>query len=626
VPEHLEKIDMAVTLTGYTKAISLQTPVREGLGELRNASKEKAQEHLTQLRSDLQSKTGVVRLLHTTSTNANQEMEFKNAGGFKSAFLSGKKLKQSGEVIRDLLKSAGLSETKVKEFNAYVQARGGKGVKAQKVLQYIDAMRSETGHSPDDALSKFGVDLGTAGRTLGAGAFGIVRTVRYRGEEFVYKEPSDEAIQNGYDVLEQLKLIDASGQPIDSKNAKVATDNDDEKSYEAYSGSSLIKGPSPLQNLKNQDIDFWNKGSVGNRVESNASSDSLQSSRSSEGILKNYLLQNVLKIDDYNPEPSQRPQAKSTPAATGPKLGRTGIANAIRVKDLPQVLPPTAVVVRETASNGDVQYHAVAGQKTLKDWARTQPTSSHLDVVGLLMPKAVGNQPIEYPKPAGEDEDRPPPKVHVSRSDLKPMAASALKLIQGIASHGFIHGDIKPENLVWDSKSKTLQLIDNDGLLKVSKKAGTQVKKGLGTFTLPYTNPVAWHSRYKTGANAQLGLGRDLFSMGAVLLETSLRAKGQGDKSDALMGQITFSGQPTDAAMYLMSIKKYETGIAQLEAEPFAIGSVEDFARTCIIESIRHEEARLDNNNNTFERYDKSRPDSDQHLLSKLERKFAQLA
>lgn len=678
---------MAVTLNGYAKAINPQTQIREGLDQLRNASKEKAQEHLTQLRSDLQSKTGVVRLLHTTSTDANQEMKFKNAGGFKSMFLNGNKLKQSGQVIRDLLKSAGLSETKVKEFDAYVNARGGQGVKAQKVLRYIDAMRSEKGHSADEVLSKFGVDLGTAGRTLGEGAFGSVRTVRYRGEEFVYKEPSEKAIKKGYDVLEQLQLTDASGQPVRAKNAKVASENDDKKSYASYSGNSLIKDPSPLQKLNNRHSDHGNKGNVSHSSDSSKLSVYKENNRNSGGVFHNFMLQNLQENDFFKPEPSEHSQANSLekfdfllsqpeplieeepdeaqplvsaqpsvqadqahevqppqqepplPAAasmlvaTGPQLGRTGIANAIRVKDLPQVITPTAVVVRETASNGDEQYHAVAGQKTFKDWARTQPTSSELDVVGLLMPKAVGKQLIEYPGPAGKDKNLAPPKVHVSRSDLKPMAASALNLVQGMASHGFIHGDIKPENLMWDSKSKTLQLIDTDGLLKVSKKAGTQIDKGLGIHSLVYTNPVAWdkryasvHPRFVLGANAQLGLGRDLFSIGVVLLEASLRAKGHGDKFDTLISRITYAHEPSDKAKHMMFNQYHKNGIADLKAEPFANESVENFARTCIIEAIRHEEDRLDNHITTFERYNTSQPGNDQHLLSKLARQFAELA
>jgi serine/threonine protein kinase len=667
---------MSVSLTGFSKNIDAQTQVREGLGQLRSASQEKAQGLLTQLRHDLENKTGVVRLLHTTSTNNDKDMKFKNAGAFKSMFLNGDKLQQSGEVIRDLLKNAGLSDAKVNEFNTYVQARGRQGVKAQTVLKFIDTMRSETGSTPAKALSKFGVDLGAPSRLLGKGAYGTIHTVRYRGEEFVYKQPLKEVPNLG-----KLQLADESGQPIVPPEQDM---DDGEKSYQDYMGDDSYKQPSPLQKINIQHVENEYGNPEFDRSNAIPYKDSSESSLAynSNDFLQMFLKQqlggfgggNNSIIFEPEPEspalesskpkplieeepvpqpmirpiieeasiaqalpPSQLPSeseglARPDPLAnsaqasvpTGPKLARSGLGNVARVKDLPQVITPSVVVVQEQKNDGTVVYHSVAGQKTLKNWARTQASTSEFNVVGLLMPKAAG-------KTLCDDDYR----MTVSRSDLKPLANSALNLLKGLASHGFTHGDIKPANLIWDTKSKTLQLIDNDNLDKVSKKDGSQVNanRNLPQTTM-YMNPVGHHSAYKSGLNEQLGLGRDLFAMGLTLLEASLHATGRTEKSETLLSGITFHTQPEQKAIYLKASGQYNKGIKALMAEDFAPGSVEAFARSCIVKSVEYEKNRLGLDENdkavlprtaTFERYDPKRAGNDQHLLAQLERELALL-
>lgn len=651
---------MSVSLPGYANNINPQTQVREGLEQLRQTSKDQAQEHLAQLRSDLQTKTGVVRLLHT-SGGTDKDMKFKNAGAFKSMFLDGNKLHQSAEVIRDLLKNAGLSDAKVHEFDAYVQARGGQGVKSQKVLQFIDAMRTETGASPAEALSKFGVDLGAVGRLLGAGAYGTAHIVHYRGEEFVYKQPLE-----GGQQLGKLQLADASGQPIVPPVQENNVD-DGEKSHQAYNSSHSLKEPSPLEKFKNQQVEDGYGNPVHDRSNSIVPKNSVGStvSRNNSHVGLEFLM--ALGIERYNqggadsvvdnrksfelepespaidnnkhhlrmeeesegvsrPDPLANSAQAPMPVPAGVKLARSGMGNLARVKDLPQVITPAVLVVQEQKNNGALTYHAVAGQKTLKDWARTQASTSEFSVVGLLMPKAAG-------KTLCDDNFQ----MTVSRADLKPLAASALNLLKGLASHGFTHGDIKPENLIWDTKSKTLQLIDNDNLDKVSKKDGSLVNaKRKLPFTVEYINPVGFNRAYGVEENnEQLGLGRDLFAMGMTLLEASLHARGQSDKATKLTKGITFGNAETQQkSVYSMRVGKYIEGIQALKAEDFAPGSVEAFARSCIVKSIEHEQKRLGLNADnfavfprtaTFDRYDPNRAGNDQHLLAQLERDLALL-
>lgn len=648
-----------------------------GVDTLKTLDRARADQMLTSLRNDLQEKTGVVRLLHTSS--ADKELKFKNAGAFKRMFLTGEKLKRSGEVIEQLLRSAGLSEAKAKAFHAYVEKRGTSGVEAQQVLKYIDTLRAEVGWTPREALEKFGVTLNqndrAEGRKLGEGAQGEAVVVRYRGEDYVYKQ----ALKEG----ESLASLDLTHSGPAGKQAKVAQQQA-RRSFEYVDLDEKPdipnKGPKPLdgKQLQLQRQNSYQRSESSD--DESQDGDSLYAN-SPNPIFRNFLMgQMGLKADDFpdsgnrlsrqsfndevpvapqkpqapaqapaqpliiEEEPShqsraagldpEQPSAQAQQLAPGQgvgsaqpiepvpttKLARTGLGVAARVKDLPQVITPSVYVIEESVPGEWARYHAVAGQQQLKDWARTQQPGSSFEVVGMLMPKAKGASPIEYPKARKDEDPDPPPRLNVARSDLKAMAQSSLELLKGLASHGFIHGDVKPENLVWDPKAKNLQLIDNDGLRKVSKAPGSEVEKGLSSFTLMYTNPVVWDRRYSAGKNAQAGLGRDLFSIGMVLLEASLLARGETDKADQLMGGLTFGSQTPTKAVYQMASGNYKNGVEALKNETFPPGSVEAFARSCIIRSIEYEQARLERQDFGFDRYSAG---NDQHLLAQLERELA---
>ena len=647
---------MAVTLTGFKGGATQTEPAGvDALRQAVSADKVKANDLLVALRDDLRNKTGVVRLLHTS--DAAKDMKFQNSGALKKVFLSGEKLQRSGQVIHDLLTAAGLPPAKAREFQAYVQARGHSGVKAQVVLEYIDSLRVETGSSPEEALYKFGVNLAEKGRMLGKGGYGEVHIVSYRGQEFVYKQ--SHAGKN--EGLGALRLADASGKPIvvkpreqiDEQDNREPSFNhvvDDAPSYQRDNLSMPKKllnneynresSESSVEDFRKQDLYASHPlmnfmlGQLG--VKGDIKRDS--SVRISD-IENKFNHQEYVAPKPQNPQPVVRPpliveedsfvekpiiQERSkaqeqSAAASGHKLAREGVANASRVKDLPQVITPSVYVVKETPAKGEAQFHAVSGPGRLKDWARTQSVSSQFEVAGLLMPKAVGKQPVVY-KIGKPDELDPPPTINVSRSDLKSMTTSSLSLLKGLASHGFIHGDIKPENLIWNSDAKNLQLIDNDSLNKVSKHSD-QVGSVMGTHTQMYLNPVAW-TRSKGRINAQLGLGRDLFAVGMVMLETSLGAKGRYQEAEDLMNMLTFMREPLEKGRYLMSQGNYKRGVEALNKAEFAANSIEAFARSCITKSIEYEETRRDNEDFKFERYS---PNNGQHLLAQLERELAQV-
>lgn len=589
---------MAIELKGYSNQINQASMLKQGLENLRHADREQAREHLADLRRDLQTKSGVVRLLHTTKTD--KDMKFKNAGAFKRMFLSGDKLRRSGDVITDLLRNAGLSEAKVEEFGRYAANRGNKGVEAQKVLQYIDALQADAGESPAQALAKFGVNLGAMGRELGAGAYGEVHLVSYRGEEFVYKNPLGNVTKIG-----ELALVGEAGKEIKPDPVILDRSFTTLKDDESFVGKPLKNNlPLPRTSIDEDRYYFQREMEDG---QSRGSGDSEQLFAHNPPPVQqaqiDQIPQALIVEEDAVPAPELQPLPS---AVTQQKLARTGLANAARVKDLPQVITPSVFVVKEGRSDGKEVYHAVAGQRTLKDWAKLQNKGSSFDVVGLLMPKAAGKNPVDYP----DDKD---PKVNVSRSDLKSMAQSAMTLIKGMAQHGFIHGDIKPENLIWDSKAKNLQLIDNDNLVKVSKRDGSTVPKGLGPVSLAYLHPLAMHEKFRLqegGAqdNAQLGLGRDLYATGLVLLETSLRA-GRADSKEIerIMNGVAHQSEPEGSLYYQLATKSIESRIEYLNDLKFPPDSVQHFARTCLIKALEFEQDRIDRKDFGFDRSENGR-------------------
>jgi serine/threonine protein kinase len=94
-----------------------------------------------------------------------------------------------------------------------------------------------------------------------------------------------------------------------------------------------------------------------------------------------------------------------------------------------------------------------------------------------------------------------------------------------MAGHGFVHGDIKPANIITDEGGQ-ISMIDTGSMAKISKRTATKpdalrldsdyFDKGTRPTTPGYTHPG-----YSASPN-RVGLEQDLFGMGVTLLQTKL--------------------------------------------------------------------------------------------------------
>jgi len=340
--------------------------------------------------------------------------------------------------------------------------------------------------------------------------------------------------------------------------------------------------------------------------------------------------------EEVQPQPSGEipeggsPNLPKTEPDARPKLARAGLGAAARIKAQPQIIAPALYVVQEEKSHGDYACHAVGGNQ-LKQWARIQTGTSAFKVIGLLMPRAKGSNPIEYPKlpltqPGSPPPTKPvsPPVVQVDQADLPGMARSAFNYLREAAREGIVHGDIKPENMIWDSQSKTLQLIDSDNLQKISKKPDAKAQAILtqegevGTIaTMAYNNP--WGLVSAKGAVARPGLGRDLFSMGLSMLEVAMRAEGRHEEFDQLHVALTRSNQSAEKIVKLMNQSKFrDAAMNAIQSKTFAPGSAAHFAQQCIIKAMQVEQRRVEEKDFGFPRYSEGIDNETTRVLDEL--------
>lgn len=190
-------------------------------------------------------------------------------------------------------------------------------------------------------------------------------------------------------------------------------------------------------------------------------------------------------------------------------------AVSLRHAKVPHAASPIAYVIKDT---WDDEFHAVSVDH-MKQWTaehgeQVAEDGDRFRIVGQVLPKAEGGS-----LGAG---------TRLAPEDRKAIARQALESLKAMSEHGYVHGDIKPDNLMYSADKKQLTLIDFGGLTKQSKHGDSG--NALGNPLSPaYVIPSSHHA---SGANNTGGYGyeADLYAMGLSMLESFLpHAQALGD-------------------------------------------------------------------------------------------------
>jgi hypothetical protein len=592
-----------MSLTLNIKGGPATATAQSGLEQLKASDANEAREILAQLKGDFGTKTGVVRLMHTSK--ADRFMKFSDAGGFKQMFISGSKLERTGAVIAQLMERSGdFTDKQIEAFKEYASNRRKAGIESQPLAEFLKPLKQSTFSTTEAALKALGV---TGHQDLGSGGQGSVSKVSMRGQPFAVKTlTTPEALR-----LETVKRAPENA----SKLYKPASpDTHQDKTGQLIREQDRASSVSSNESDDRRSIDFTafvlkHSPAYMNQFEPSEYEPEIPAEDGGSASAAEYRFENAPLASKYNPDVfDDEPQASASDIAkTEIKIARApGIASLARMEDLDQVVQPSHYLITETSANSTSRVHVVEGGRALKDWARTQATGSSFKVTQYLMPLAAGKELITF-KDDGSVES-----MNFKRRDLPDIARSMASLLEKMWQHGFVDGDIKPENLMWDRSSKTLRAIDIDTFQKVSKKPGSAMPT-TGQVTLHYAHPnnLSGHEEKTTT------LGRDLFAAGMVMLEAALRAGGHNEDADRIM----LAKENESRIRYLRTTYGHSLPeeIGNLKKElNLADRGVEDFAMLCIKTALDYEEKRLAQGINRFERYDeKAGPD---HPMSILKR------
>jgi serine/threonine protein kinase len=560
-----------MSLTLHIKGGPATEGAQSGLHRLKDSEAGDAKHILEQLRVKFEGKTGVVRLMHTTKANRN--MKFSDAGGFKQMFISGSKLETTGRVIAQLMEGSGdFTPSEIKAFKDYASDRGERGIESRQLAAYLTPLKQATYATSEEALQALGV---TVKKTLGQGVQGSVSQVMVKGQPAALKTFSNAEIL-GLDKTDGMQV----GQAPKDEYGLPGNVN----------AGAQLKMPNQFKIGKIEEED----------------PDDTEDSDEDEGnaipAMNKYGMDNA--TFDYKAEFDDRPEpAASDSPKTEIKLARTpGIGSVARMKDLDQVVQPSHYLITETLADSKSRVHVVQGNRALKNWIKTQSPYSKFGVAQYLMPLAAGKQLLAIKGRSAE--------LNFKRQDLPDIARSMASLLEKMWQHGFIDGDMKPENLMWDPASKTLRAIDIDSFQKMSKKGGAFPRLGVQTPAFTHPNAI----RFSKSPAKQPTLGRDLFSAGMVILEAALRSGGHGDEADRIT--LADAGENVEAKRQLSATTLPTTLDAMKKDLNLANGGVEDFAMLCIKTALKYEENRLAQGINRFERYDENAgPDHPMSIL-----------
>ena len=279
--------------------------------------------------------------------------------------------------------------------------------------------------------------------------------------------------------------------------------------------------------------------------------------------------------------------------------------------DVHGVVRPTHFLVRETGANGVSRDLIVKGGPDFKGWVRDQLTQvdeetgsrsvrqnpPQLVIVGMIMPEAVGKTLSSLYDNGGT----------LAPGMFSNLASSGFAVLSDMASHGFVHGDIKPANIISDDNGQ-VSMIDTGSMAKISKKTAEKspllrndsdyFDKGTRPTTPGYTHPG-----YTASPN-RVGMEQDLFGMGVTLLETKLmgitaelisqnRSDDADEFSEAATTILNEIKSANDANQLKGEILTQLGELKMLHPGMFADGEI-DWTMMCIGKALERREPAID--------------------------------
>ena len=175
---------------------------------------------------------------------------------------------------------------------------------------------------------------------------------------------------------------------------------------------------------------------------------------------------------------------------------------------IPHLARPLAYVVEDTLNQ---EFHVISADH-LKSWGAQHGHTIASSDAGRFM---IRGQVLQQAEGLDGDNLR-----GLNAHDKLAIAQQGLHALKAMAQHGYVHGDIKPANLVYSADKQLLQLIDFDGLQKHSKHDVSGAALG-SPLSPEYVIPSTHHVQ---GANRDGGYGQeaDLYAFGLTLLKLFL--------------------------------------------------------------------------------------------------------
>jgi|GEM_PF-5322866 len=153
----------------------------------------------------------------------------------------------------------------------------------------------------------------------------------------------------------------------------------------------------------------------------------------------------VLKIEKA-PQPLTHPDLNN-------KFWRSGIA-ASRIRELTHFAKTELVILNIKKPNGDFAQWAVPIDKVKSFSEEDLPRESEVSIVATLMKRAPGDDLFTLMRYADRGFD--------IAEHFNYIAHGLFSFLEKTYQRNFVHGDIKPENIIYDRKSRYLWVIDPD--------------------------------------------------------------------------------------------------------------------------------------------------------------------